>query len=431
VAEDAHVSELAGDPLGRSEKRAVSAAKPLWAVLNQSQSPAHQRMLELLSSSLGRCVLYTGTPYPAQAPSLQVVEGPAYLRGSQTRRVISWLRFLAWSAWRAARLPRDAFLLAVTNPPLLPHLAWLLKRTRGLTYGVLVWDIYPDLLVASGFLGRNHLLVRAWRWVNRKALDEAQLVVTLGDSMAETLRGQLSRNRPVIVIPNWTTPHEIRPLPKDENSFAREHGQVGMITILYAGNIGTGHGLERLVAAAKDLESDDRVCFLMVGDGLGLEAVLAEIRVHTPRNLQLVGYQSWERVPGMLATGDIAVVSQEVGLEHLSMPSKAYSSLAAGSALLALTSPDSDLGRLVAENNVGVVCSQSDPSGIASVLREMVSDPLRLQEQRSNARRVAVEILSEEVVYSMWQRALTSVIGPDFEVAKLDVSTGADPRSDQ
>lgn len=405
-------SRSASDSIGRSVKQVRSVRNPRWAVLNQSQSPAHQRMLERLSSSLGRCVLYTGAPYLADAPSLKVVKGPAYERGSPARRVLSWLHFLAWSTWRAARLPKNTFLLAVTNPPLLPHLAWLLKRARGISYGVLVWDIYPDLLVASGFLGRNHFVVRAWTWLNRKALDEAELVVTLGDTMAETLRTQLSRDRPLIVIPNWTIPDQIRPLPKEDNIFAREHGQIGLITILYAGNIGAGHGLEKLVAAAKRLESDERLSFLVAGDGLGLETVQAEIRAHTPRNFRLVGYQSWERLPEMLATGDIAVVSQEVGLEHLSMPSKAYSSLAAGSALLAMTSPESDLGRLVATNPVGKVCNQNDASGIASALREMVSDPSRLQELRVNARRVAVERLSEEVAYSMWQRALTSCIGP-------------------
>ena len=40
------MSRSASDPLGRSDKRVRSVGNPRWAVLNQSQSPAHQRMLE-------------------------------------------------------------------------------------------------------------------------------------------------------------------------------------------------------------------------------------------------------------------------------------------------------------------------------------------------------------------------------------------------
>jgi glycosyltransferase involved in cell wall biosynthesis len=372
-------------------------------VLNQSHSPAFQAILGRLAAELGPCLLVSGSAEAAVTEGeLTVRLGPRYDRRGLAARAASWLRFLGVAAAHTVTLRGRPFLLVVTNPPMLPHLAWLLSRLRHRRYALLIWDIYPDHLVAMGWMGPRHPLVKLWRRLNRWALRSAELVITLGDRMAETLEAQLGADRSkarLEVIPNWANIDTLQPVPKAENTFAVEHGQVGVVTVLYSGNMGASHDLMPVIEAADRLRADPRVRFLNIGDGLGRPALEREVNRRKLENVQIVDYQPWSMLPLSLASGDIAVVTQRQGTEHLSMPSKTYSALAVGSAILALTEPDSDLARLVREHRVGRVCRRDDPAAIAGALRELLDHPERLQRMQVRARRLAEREFSEDAVY--------------------------------
>jgi glycosyltransferase involved in cell wall biosynthesis len=408
------------DPSDEEEPPVPTRQSPYsWVVVNQTQAPAHQQMLERLAGELGPGLLFTGTPHPAargaSPGALHVEKGPSYERRDTRRRLATWGAFVAAAGVRLARLPGRPFVLVMTNPPLLPHLAWALGRLRGLPYGLLVWDIYPEHLVEMGWVGPRHPVVAAWRALNRLALRRAEVVITLSDAMAETLRGQLgggrAAGRALEVIPSWADADAIGPLGKGENPFAWAHGQVGRVTVMYSGNMGATHGLESLVEAARALRDDDRVRFLLVGDGNGRAAVAERVARHGLENVRLLPYQPWDVLPRSLAVADIAVVAQAPGTEHLSLPSKTYTSLAAGSARLALTSGGSDLARLVHSEEVGVVCARDDPAAVAAALRGLLDAPERLARYRANARRAAVERYSADAVFERLLAVLSPHVG--------------------
>jgi colanic acid biosynthesis glycosyl transferase WcaI len=384
-----------------------------WAVFNQTETQAHQRLFEQLSRELGPCLVLTGSPFPTQSGSLSVKAGPAYHRGTYKQRVTSWLLFAVRALVEGFRLPSGAPVLVVTNPPLLPIVAWLLSTVRGTRYALLIWDIYPDLLVATGLLREKHLLVRRWRSLNKRVLEKASAVITLGEKMAREICSQFADadSAKVQVISNWCIPNEIKPMAKERNSFAVQYDQLDKITVVYAGNIGSGHGVERIVWIAERMKVDPRFSFLIVGDGLGLPKVRTEVSRLKTENVKLLPFQRWETVPEMLASADIAVVMQEKGTESLSMPSKIYSSMAAGSAIMALTAADSDLASIVRKHQMGFVCGQDDIEGAVSVLQGLARDPRKLDAARSRAREAAVEDYSKEVIYDQWLASLQKLVG--------------------
>jgi colanic acid biosynthesis glycosyl transferase WcaI len=367
-----------------------------WLVVNQSQSPQFQDMLEALARTLGPCELMTGMPHATRTGALKVTRGPAYRRLSVRARALSWLAFSCRAAWRMFAGRRPAFVFVTTNPPTLPALAWLLSVIRGVPYVLLFWDIYPDHAVRMGWLHTDGVIARAWRALNRRSLLRASAVVTVGHAMAATLRQDAAG---IDVIPNWADTDAIHPVVKAQNAFAVEHAQVDRLTVLYSGNIGLTHGVDRLVEAAADLRDLPDLSILIVGDGLGLEPARQAAAKHDLRNVVFLPRQSWGSLPLLLAAGDIAVVIQEPGTEHLSVPSKTYSALAAGSAILALTSHHSDLAQLVREHQVGVVCPP-DSRAIAAAVRQMRADPARLDALRRRARATAEQYFSAPVVKS-------------------------------
>lgn len=374
-----------------------------WVVLNQSQSPVFQRMLEKLSVELGACLVFTGMPYPVEKGQLDTQAAPRYDRRSVPRRLWSWFLFAMAGFIRVLRLPNQPFLLAVTNPPILPQIVWIVHKLRGNPYGLLVWDVYPDHIVKMGWIRENGMVSRLWNRMNSRAMLDAGVVITLGDHMREALQGQPGRHaaKPRIeVIPNWADTDLLRPIPKTENPFAIEHDQVDQVTVLYSGNMGITHGLETIVESARLLQGDPRISFLLIGDGLGREKIEHEVVASGLANVRLLPRQPWEMLPYSLATGDIAIITQAPGSEQLSLPSKTYSLMSAGCALVACTHRESDLAQLVRTRKLGSVCGQGDARAIADAISLLAEDDDVLSGYRVRARRAAVEHYSLQAVFA-------------------------------
>ncbi len=396
---------------------AMKAEQAGWVAVNQSLAPKYLDLLQGLARVHGSCTLLTGTRCPSARPLLRVVEGPPYKGVSIRARAWSWLRFSAFVTRRLLVGRRPRLVFAASNPPFLAPICWLVSRLRRVPYVLLVWDIYPDHVVQQGWMSGRNPLVRLWRRANRLALRRAGAVVTIGGRMAATLKRQAGDIR-IDVIPNWADTEAIRPLAKVDNEFARQHGQTGKVTVLYSGNIGRTHNAAVLADAAALLGGLAGVHFLVIGEGLGLDDLrrrAAELRV---ANLSLLPLQPWERMPLSLATGDIAVVLQGAGTEHLSVPSKAYTLMAAGCAIVACTAADSDLAELVDRHNIGMVVPAGDAAALAAAIRRLATDPALLAAMRGRARRAAEESFSLE-------RAVSSFAGVFRDCLDAAASGGA------
>jgi glycosyltransferase involved in cell wall biosynthesis len=367
-------------------------------------------MMSALAEELGPCVFVTGMPHGPSDELVTITAGPGYRRGSMRQRVMSWVGFTAFAARHLLFLRGRPLVFLATNPPLLPSLAWMLRRLRGFRYVLLVWDIYPDHLVRANVMGAANPVVRGWRAAERRALEDAEAVITVGDGMASNLREKMTERGAgrVSVIHNWADTAEVRHQPKADNAWAQAHGQVGKITVQYSGNLGATHDVMGLVDAAALLTDDPRICLMVVGDGLGVDALREHVRRRQLPNVVLLPRQPWKDVPHLVATADIAVVSQRAGSENLSVPSKTYTALAAGSAILALTSTDSDLGSLVRDHAVGAVCPARTPHEIAAAVRSLVGDPAQFEAMRQRARQLAQTQFSPESV----RRSFLAVLKP-------------------
>ena len=373
-----------------------------WAVSTQAHYPAFERMAENLADRMGPGLLIAGNPRGEGTQNLDVIRGPGYQKGSLGQRARSWLRFAAFASRCIAEVRLD-FLLVLTNPPIMPHLAWALSKLLGFRYGLFVWDLYPKALVDVGIVGPGHPVVKTWRLGNHFVYRDAAFVAVLSDEMVEAVVRDGCPRSKVVVVANWTDVEAIRPVPKGENRFLRREGVTDRFVVMYSGNVGAGHSLGGLVEAADRLRGDDRFCFYVIGKGLGLDAVRADVRRRGLDSFRFLDYLPDSEFFEAIAAADLAVVSQRPGTEAMSMPSKTYTAMAAGDAILALTDPASSLGRLVAEERIGVVCNPMDGEGIAAVLLQLADDQEKVDEMGVRARRLAEDRYSVAVAVSRFE----------------------------
>jgi colanic acid biosynthesis glycosyl transferase WcaI len=139
--------------------------------------------------------------------------------------------------------------------------------------------------------------------------------------------------------------------------------------VLYAGNIGFSQSLEMVIETARHFPE---VTFLINGDG-SARSVMEEHAAGLP-NVIISGYQPHERVPEVLATGDIHLVPLRAGLGRVSVPSKTYSILAAGRPVLAAIDPGTEVPRMIAASGGGVAVPPDDPEAFRLALEGLLAD---------------------------------------------------------
>jgi colanic acid biosynthesis glycosyl transferase WcaI len=287
-------------------------------------------------------------------------------------------------AFAIASVRRGDYLLVVTNPPLLPFVAATVAWLRGASLLLLVHDVYPDVLTASGLMERRGFLARRSRQLSRWLYGRARRTIVLGRDMkrlVETAMGVPGDS--VAVIPNWADADVIHPTKRAENALLAELGLIEKFVVQYAGNMGYTHGLECLVDAMEKLELPN-----------------ARVLGSRPRGDQ----------PNFLNACDIAIITFVTGMAGVSVPSRMYNILAAGKAIIAVADDDSELAVVVRDERLGWVVPPGDANGIVQSVLAARRQPDVLLEMGRRARAVAERYSLSSATESY--RRLLAGLGP-------------------
>ncbi len=351
-------------------------------------------LAEDLAHCLGPVALFTGHPDTLKKSgheNIRLYEAPAYHRGGTIRRFWCWSAYCFHLMLWIWRWPSTTPILIFSNPPILVWFLALVHRLRGTRFCVMVHDIYPDVFIRKGLVSTRHPLVRLWRRLNRWAYGQSELVMTLGRHMAAALAGQINvenaHNGEIEVIGPWGDGEVLRRVPKEENWFAEKHGQCDKLTLMYSGNMGLGHDLETMLAAAERFKDDSRLHFMFIGAGPKWQLAKKVTEDGQLSNVTVLPWQAESVLPFSLSTADIGLVSLEVELSGLAVPSKAFYFLAAETPLIALCKKQTELADVIEHFECGAVIEPGDVDGMCCVLTDVLDNPGRLSQWRRGTKR--------------------------------------------
>lgn len=365
---------------------------------------------------------YTADDRSERHPRHETYEGVDICRIPSTRfdrnegtvwRMLNEVTFFVSAFFALLLCRRDAdVVLLPTAPTFLPVLGWLAKPFGGPAYVPVVMDFYPDMAVQLGYLSESGTVYRVWDRLNERAYRASATAVTIGDTMRRTLRRKYGESFPIEVIHNWEDGERIRPQAKTDNEFSLEHGFLDETTLLYSGNLGRHHDLESLVEAATRLDSDelDRPAhFVLIGEGgkkAPLEALVERRRLDT---VTFLPYQPVGVLPDSLTSGDVAVVTMEPSVEGLCVSSKFYTALASGQAVLAIATPDSEIGTVVERTDCGIRVDPKSPEQVADAVRYWDDRPEELARMGRRAREVFEASFTRDTAVQAYLEVVRSV----------------------
>jgi colanic acid biosynthesis glycosyl transferase WcaI len=311
-------------------------------------------------------------------------------RSNLAQRLWSYLTFNVLSTLVALFVLKHAYdVILAPSPPLTIGLsAYLLSRLRRVPYVYNVHDVYPDIAVRLGLL-TNARLIGLLRRLERFVYAEAAAVSVLSDGFKQNLLAKGVPAGKVRVIPNFADAGRVQPLAR-HNDFSRRFGLGDRFVVMYAGNLGSSQPIHVLLEAARLLDDDPEIRFLIVGNPGRLEGLRAQAEAASLGNVLLLPFQPVEAVAEMYATADVSLVllRREIGAE--SAPSKSYTIMASGRPVLASVSEACDTAALVRQADCGLWVPPEDAQALAEAIRELKADPALRERLGRNGRR-AVE----------------------------------------
>jgi colanic acid biosynthesis glycosyl transferase WcaI len=291
-------------------------------------------------------------------------------------------------ALRGRRGARPDAVLAMSPPLTLGAAGWLAARRWRVPFVFNIQDVFPDVAVELGAItNRRVIAVASWleRWTYRRADAVTVLSDDLQANLVAKLRGSLADpvDR-VRVIPNFVDTVHIAPADPEAGSYRRENGLVGKRVVMYAGNVGLSQSLDLVLGAARKLADRSDVCFVINGGGSAREPLMEQAAGLD--NVRFVDFQPKERLPEVLAAGDIHVVPLRRGLAASSVPSKTFSILAAGRPVVASVDEGTEVARVVEAAGAGVAVPPDDSDAFTGAISALLDDPAGCRQMGASGR---------------------------------------------
>ncbi|MFM8954044.1 MAG: glycosyltransferase family 4 protein, partial [Planctomycetaceae bacterium] len=217
-------------------------------------------------------------------------------KGGIAIRLLAQGLFMAQAMLWGMVARRPDVVLVSTSPPFAGFGGALLGWIRRSPLVWWVMDINPDQMVRSGKLPATSIVARIFDWMNRRTMRGAQAVIVLDRFMRTTMLSKEYLPDKMHVIPPWAHDTHLQPVAHDANPFRAKHGLDGKFVVMYSGNAGYSTPLDTLLAAAKRLEDDPRLVFMIIGGGVVKKQIDEMVAREHPPNIRTLPYQPLEEI---------------------------------------------------------------------------------------------------------------------------------------
>ncbi|MDO4564036.1 MAG: glycosyltransferase family 4 protein [Clostridia bacterium] len=289
-------------------------------------------------------------------------------------------------------------IFAGTTPPTQIILAKRVANKLCKPYVLRVQDIFPDSLVTAGLVKKGSLIYKLGDRMVMRSYREASQIMVVGDEMRNTLEEKGVDKSKIRVVRNWIDLSDVKHINRADNRLMTELGlSKNAFYVVYAGNLGKVQNVSTLVKAAALLQDIDNIQFVVFGNGVESERVVALAQELKLTNIVFYPLQDKTRVSEVYSIADISVIMCQKGAGGSAVPSKTWSILATETPVIAAFDKDSELSELIRTERCGICVEPENEVMLAEAIREAYMKPDLLKDSGKRGRDYINKHISSEV----------------------------------
>jgi glycosyltransferase involved in cell wall biosynthesis len=312
------------------------------------------------------------------------------------RRMVSFAIFSITGTLAALGGPRPDVVFATSTPLTVGIPGYLVSRLRRAPFVFEVRDLWPEAAIQMGALGRDSLLARVARALERFIYHKADAVIGLSPGMTAGIIDAGKDPAAVHTIPNCSDLDLFHPGAKDPEMLTRL-GTGERFAVGYAGAIGPSNAVDVVTRAAAILRERGRadIVFVLAGDGKSLPAIREHVEAEGLDNVKLVGSLPKHDVPPFLRSCDaLMTLFADVPILATNSPNKFFDGLASGRPMI-VNSPGWTKG-IVEDDDAGVHIPADDPRALADAVAALADDRTGAEAKGKNARETAERLFGRD-----------------------------------
>jgi glycosyltransferase involved in cell wall biosynthesis len=293
------------------------------------------------------------------------------------KRSAGFLSYLVAAVVAAPFLPK-ADVVVSTSPQFFCGIAgFFVARAKRARWVLEIRDLWPDSISAVGAM-HNRLAIRVLKAIEGWAYRTADLVVPVTWSAARHIEASGVPRERIRVVMNGVDLGHFRG-PRPDRALARKLGLEGKFVAGYLGTHGMAHRLETVLEAANRLQRDDRIAFLLAGDGAARERLVRERDRLQLRNLVMLEQQPRDSMIALWSLCDAALVLlRRSPILDTALPSKMLEAMAMGRPLI--VGAEGEARALAQAADAGLLVAPEDPQALADAVRFLADNPALAQE---------------------------------------------------
>lgn len=238
------------------------------------------------------------------------------------------------------------------------------KRDGAKTY-LLLKDIFPQNAVDIGMMSKNGiqgLIYKVFREKEKKLYRISDYIGCMSQANVDYVLKHNPEINPekVEICPNSVEVVDMSVDAKTRDEIRRKYDiPLDKKVFVYGGNLGKPQGIDFMIESLKSQEKNEDVYFLIVGDGTEYGKIEAYVENDKPTNVRLMKRLPKEDYDKMVAACDVGMIFLDHRFTIPNFPSRLLSYMQAKIPVLAVTDPNTDIGKVIVDGGFGWWCESN------------------------------------------------------------------------
>lgn len=271
-------------------------------------------------------------------------------------------------------------LVIYSTPPITfcNAIEYVKKRDGAKTY-LLLKDIFPQNAVDLGMMSKSGikgLIYKVFRNKEKKLYRISDYIGCMSQANVDYILKHNPEIKPekVEICPNSIEIVDMSVEKKTRQDIRNKYNiPLDKIVFVYGGNLGKPQGIDFMIECLKSQEKNESVYFLIVGDGTEFSKIESYVNSDKPTNVKLMKRLPKEDYDKMVGACDVGMIFLDHRFTIPNFPSRLLAYMQAKIPVLAVTDPNTDIGKVITEGGFGWWCESNDVGAFTKNVEQIIN----------------------------------------------------------
>ncbi len=302
----------------------------------------------------------------------------------KVRRSLGFFSFMLSSVIQGFLRLKKFDVIIATSPPITVGISgMLLSMLKKIPFVFEVRDLWPDSIVQLGEI-KNRTIIKSLEFFEILMYKYALLVVCVSDAFIDIVHSKGIPLEKIKIFKNGVDLSLFNPSDFDID-LAEQLKLKNKFVVGYFGTFGLAHALDKVLLAARNLQNNEKIHFLLIGDGAESEKLKKIKEEFNLENVTILPMIKKEELRRYYSIADVMLVPlKNIPIFESVLPSKIFEIMAMKKPII--LSVKGEAKKLVEQAGAGKFAEPENPNDLAEKITEAFENPEWIKQAGENGR---------------------------------------------